>query len=285
MSVLCILGLALALAFLPEPETGDGSACVIASTALCAREPHKFRIVYRYIVVLGFTTYFMAMAAATAFPLSLKEQFLLDPFTAGLCSVIDGPLIFASNFFFIKYLTSLSRATKFSVVASAMFGLIALVPLTTASVSLFSFLLLKYMTSIAGPIVFSAIVQTMVTVCPQNVCGMYAGLLSFFNGIGRLAAVAAVGPLFHRDPDIVYNAVAFTGIASAVVFVLLLRALASVMAPVDLKTPLISHREDEPHALSRQISLLYTSVPAIGQVSILSRNVSRVGSAMSSTRE
>lgn len=270
MSIASGVCVVLAVLFLPEPTLTD-SPRPVRVVPLCAREPKKFVKIYKFLVILGFATYFMAMAAASAFPLSLKEEFLLDPFKAGLCSVIDGPLIFASNFFFMKYLTSLSSATKVSVLAAALFSLIALVPVATASASLVPFLMLKYLTSLAGPIVFSAIPQTMINLCPQNVCGSYAGLLTCFNGAGRLTATALVGPIFHKNPSIVYNTVAVMGIISSVLFALLYRELSSVIGRVELKTPLLSCVDGEPQPISRQLSILYSGTPTAGQVSLLAR--------------
>jgi MFS family permease len=236
------------------------SAPVSPSDNICTKRS-KYVWTYRYLLALGFSTYFMGMAAVSAFPLSLKEDFKLDPVQAGLCSLADGPLLFISNFLFMKYLTTLSGGCEASIIASVSFGLIALLPYTISSNSLFPFLLLKYSSSIGGPIVFSAIAQTMMGVCPQNVCGSYAGLLTFFHGAGRLTATAIVGPLFHSSPGAVYYLVALTGIVSSVMFWLLLRELKSTMGILELKSPFLSAREDD-RPITRQISIMLPGTPS-----------------------
>ena len=240
----------------------------------CSSTRKKFVWTYRYLLTLGFSTYFMAMVAASAFPLSLKDAFSLDPFPAALCSIADGPLIFISNFVFMHYLTTLSSGCKASIVASAAFTFIAFVPETTAVQSLPFFLSLKYLTSIAGPIVFSAIAQTMMTVCPKSVCGSYAGLLTFFHGAGRLTATAIVGPMFHRSPPSVYLIVAITGAVSAAVFALLYMELGRTIGKVELKTPLLSvdTEQDMLPPISRQLSLLYPGTPAGGEFRLLAND-------------
>jgi MFS family permease len=262
---------------LPEIKNARVSLSVpVTPRSSKSRKPNKFRWSYRYLLTLGFSTYFMAMAAASSFPLSLKEQFKLDPFHAGLCSLMDGPLIFLSNFFFMHYLTTLSSGCKASILAAASFGLIALVPTAIEAEALIPFLLLKYTTSIGGPIVFSAIAQTMMGVCPQNVCGSYAGLLTFFHGAGRLFATAIVGPLFHFNSAYVYYAVAWVGVVSAILFVVLYRDLLRTLGMLSLKTPLLTPRDDEAFGpsppLSRSLSLLYPGTPAEGNVNILARD-------------
>lgn len=267
MTLSCI---ALVLLYLPEiKEKRFLMSAPTSPTGTKGKCPkgNKFVWIYRYLLALGFSTYFMGMAAASGFPLSLKDNFGLDPVKAGLCSLADGPLLFISNFMFMKYLTTLSAGCKASIVASGSFGLIALVPATVAMNSLVPFLILKYSTSIGGPIVFSAIAQTMMGVCPQNVCGSYAGLLTFFHGAGRLTATALVGPLFNSNSALVYFIVAGTGVLSAVIFWLLHRDLSNVLGKQELKTPFLSPRErDEP--ISRQLSILYPGTPS-GQVGML----------------
>lgn len=269
-SSVCII---LVVFMLPEVKLQR----VTLSTPTSPRYPlkrNKFVSTYRYLLALGFSTYFMAMVAASAFPLSLKDAFSLDPFPAALCSIADGPLIFVSNFVFMHYLTTLSSGCKASIMASAGFVLIAFVPETTAMQSLPCFLSLKYLTSITGPIVFSAIAQTMMTVCPKSVCGSYAGLLTFFHGAGRLTATAIVGPIFHRSPATVYLIVAATGAVSATVFTLLYRELGRTISRVELKNPLLS--TDSEHAtmapMSRQLSLLYPGTPAGGEFRLLAKD-------------
>jgi hypothetical protein len=136
------------------------------------------------------------------------------------------------------------------------------------------FLSLKYLTSITGPIVFSAIAQTMMTVCPKSVCGSYAGLLTFFHGAGRLTATAVVGPMFHRSPPSVYLIVAATGAVSATVFTLLYRELGRTISRVELKTPLLSTDSEQAtmSPISRQLSLLYPGTPAGGELRLLAKD-------------
>ena len=268
ISSVCIL---LVFFFLPEVKKGKVALSPPPSPRRgnCSK-PNKLRWTYRYLLTLGFSTYFMSMAAASAFPLSLKEDFKLDPFHAGLCSLADGPLIFLTNFFFMHYLTTLSSGCKASILASASFGLIALVPYTVSSGTLIPFLALKYSTSIGGPIVFSAVAQTMMGVCPRNVCGSYAGLLTFFHGAGRLTATAIVGPLFHRNSTAVYNLVACTGLLSALVFILLHKDLLKTLGRLELKTPLISRTEEDHFpAVSRTISLMYPPTQNGGDVNVV----------------
>ena len=221
----------------------------------------RFMSIYRYLLALGFLTYFMAMTAAIAFPLSLKESFGMDPFTASLCSIVDGPLIFLSNLMFMQHLGSLSRASKASILAAAAFGLIALVPSTTNTGSLALFLLLKYSTSIAGPIIFSSIPQTMVSVCPLGSCGKVVGFLTFSHGAGRLTATALVGPLYSHNSAMVYDIVAWSGGVSALLFLFLLRRLESTIGVVELRTPLMVSGCEGTYPISRQMSLLYPDAP------------------------
>ena len=264
MSVFTLINIFSTYLFLPESKEKRISPSMPPTpTNTHIRKPCKFQWTYRYLLFLGFTTYFMAMAAASAFPLSLKEQFQLDPLRAGLCSLADGPLIFLSNFFFMHRLTTLSSGCKASIIAASSFCLIALVPLVVASNNLGLFLILKYSTSIGGPIVFSAIAQTMMGVCPQNVCGSYAGMLTCVHGAGRLTATALVGPLFHRNSSSVYQIVAITGAVSAIVFSLLYKDLKKTLSQTQLKTPLLSRTDDDSTPpMSRTISLMYPPTPS-----------------------
>lgn len=238
-------GACLLLAYFCVPEVRRRRFSVTAtSLKLKSREMSG---IYVSLLILAFSTYFMSMMASIAFPLSLKESFGLSPLLGGLCSIVDGPFIFISNFFFMHYLTPIPKACKASIVASLVFCIIAMVPLATGNHSLFLFLLLKYLTSLAAPVVFSAIPQILINNCPQNVCGRFAGLLTFFHGSGRLTATALVGPLFALDPQMVYYSVALIGFFSAFVFVLLYKDLLLLKVCEtkgdDLGNPFLSRRD------------------------------------------
>jgi MFS family permease len=269
MGGMSFLSLILVLLLLPETKTSK-VILSIPNTPRCGLNRRRYIWTYRYLLALGFTTYFGAMLAAIAFPLSLKDDFHLDPVPAAICSIADGPLIFLSNFLFMQYLTTMSRGCKASLIASASFLLVALVPMMVDMSSLPGFLALKYSTSISGPIVFSAIPQTMMTVCPRNVCGSYAGLLIFYHGVGRLAATGVVGPLYHFDPASVYFLVASMGGISALLFLLLGHDLRKSKTPEDLGFAFLS--ESSESVASCQLSLLYPGTPAGGEVRIIARD-------------
>lgn len=192
--------------------------------------------VYKLLIVLGFLTYLMAMAASIVFPLSLKEVFVMDPVQAGTCSILDGPLIFAANLVFMYKSTNLSVSCKASTVASLLFCLIWFAP---DAKSLVGFLTLKYITSLAGPIVFCTLSQVMVTVCPLHICGRLAGLLTCSYGAGRLMASIFVGPLFAFNPDFVYRVIAAIGLAAAFIFGVLFFELRSKFGKSEIETPLL----------------------------------------------
>ena len=249
-------GLCLILTYFWVPEVAVGTNHMNQSPGK-GRYRDDLSSISMKLVFLGFSTYFMSMMATIAFPLSLKDSFGLSPFFGSLCSIVDGPVIFVSNFIFMQYLTSIPSACTASVSASLMFCLIYFVPLSTEKNLLFLFLLLKYSTSVAAPIVFSAIPHIMINICPRNVCGHFTGLLSFFHGAGRLTATALVGPLFAWNAKIVYDSVAVIGLISACVFALLYKDL---MAKVkgddcDLTIPLIKV------PLVRQLSMVYPGTP------------------------
>lgn len=238
----------LTLIFLPQSRPELGNDCTYEIQPQVPR-----RIIYMLLIILGFSTYFMAMSAAIAFPLSLKESFGFSPVQAGLCSLLDGPLIFASNFVFMHKFNSLSIACKASIVASAGFCFIALTP----NQPIAAFLTLKYITSICGPILFCTIPQTLVSIYPSQICGKYGGLIACSHGAGRLAAAILVGPLFEASPTSVYNLVAACGAFSAVIFMLLHNSVKSEIGKTQfvqatLNTPLISRGP------SRSVSRVYS---------------------------
>ena len=240
-------GACLILVYFFIPDLGERKGKVSSSPAYGGK-PRDMSRVYMSVLILGFSTYFMSMMAAIAFPLTLKESFGLSALAGSACSVVDGPLIFASNYFFIRYLTSIPSACQSSVVASLVFCIIALVPFTVsldADGSLLLFLVLKYSTSLAAPIVFSTLPQILINVCPHNVCGYFTGLLTFSHGAGRLTATALVGPLFSYNAEIPYNSVALVGLISSFLFLVLSRELH--MTSTGRDTPLLAD-----HCLSRE---------------------------------
>lgn len=249
-SMLCFF---LTLFFLPCSRDLCWGNPVLSSDDEFTCPDDKKKRIYNLLIFLGFSTYFMAMTASLAFPLSLKDVFELTSVQAGLCSVFDGPLIFATNFAFMHYSNTLSNSCKASVIASLLFCLIWWVPVTN---QLPLFLCCKYITSIAGPIVFCTLPQILVSVCPPRICGKLAGLLTCFHGAGRLAASILVGPLFESNPAIVYRCVALTGLSSAIVFYLLLGRLEVYVGKIGIKTPLLCSPMTS-RAPSRSISRIY----------------------------
>ena len=259
------------LVFMFLPETKEfGSDWPTFDSDTGTSHPTRFGAIYRLLVVLGFITYFMAMTASIAFPLTLKESFQLSPLSAGLCSVFDGPLIFFSNFLFMNKFTTLSKACKASVVASLLFCLIWLVPDSADAGSFATFLSLKYVTSLAGPIVFCAIPQTIISICPNRVCGRFAGLITCCHGAGRLAATLIVGPIFEANPALVYHIVAISGAVSAGVFFALHHRLENALGKVELRTPLMTPLgRTYRSSLSRSLSMMYPVTPSSSSVPIV----------------
>ncbi len=249
MSGLALLGLIAVNIFLPEipkiefPKSRSRKPSVFTAipwsvgNSISARQ---YASTYRLLLILGFSTYFMAMMGALAFPLSLKDAFGFDPITAGFCSIGDGPLIFFSNLMFMnRFSHSLSVACKASAVACTSFILIHFVPVAASDQSLPFFLALKYLTSAAAPIAFCAIPQILINICPLSSCGAKTGILTATHGAGRLLATALVGPLFSLNPEIVYNTIAVTGIISALVFYKLHGSLTKLIGKEGIETPLL----------------------------------------------
>lgn len=249
MSGLALIGLVMVTILLPETPKLDATWSrsrkpSIHSSILYSFgdsvSSRQYASTYRLLLILGFSTYFMAMMGAVAFPLSLKDSFGFDPITAGLCSIGDGPLIFVSNLMFMnRFSHSLSVACKASAVACLSFVLIHFVPITTSIDSLPLFLSLKYLTSAAAPIAFCAIPQILINICPLSSCGAKTGVLSASHGAGRLLATALVGPLFSLNPGFVYSTVAVTGVVSAVVFLVLHSSLTQLIGKEGITTPLL----------------------------------------------
>ena len=246
MSGLSLIALVAVLIRLPELRLLPPSQHVSRRSSMCLPNPlvklqhEAYSSTYRLLLILGFSTYFMAMMGAIAFPLSLKDSFGFDPVTAGLCSIGDGPLIFLSNLAFMNLFShSLSAACKASVVACILFVFIHFVPVSTEDQSLPFFLFLKYLTSAAAPIAFCAIPQILINICPISSCGTKTGILTMTHGAGRLLATALVGPLFSIDQDLVYNTIALVGIISGFFFILLHSSLKKLVGKSGLETPLL----------------------------------------------
>jgi MFS family permease len=249
MSGLSFLGLLAVVFFLPELRPFPPTRPASRRTSICETDlycsgnslsTNPLSFIYRSLLILGFSTYFMAMMGAIAFPLSLKNAFHFDPITAGLCSIGDGPLIFIANLMFMNRLShSLSVACKASFFACISLALIHFVPTATDDNSLPLFLSLKYLTSAAAPIAFCAIPQILINICPLGSCGTRTGILTGTHGFGRLLATAIVGPLFAINPALVYNMIAITGLLSGIVFLILHKSLERFVGKSGLKTPLL----------------------------------------------
>lgn len=221
--MMCLVGLCLVvgLLYLNDIAAHDDLVSSHSLESSIGIRSKRYGYAYKLILCVGFISYFMAMMASLSFPLSLKESFGLSPFTAGLCSLGDGPVMFFASMYFMYKLTDPCKAAKVSVICALCFGLVSLTPVAELNNSLPMFLALKYLTSLAGPIIFSTIPQILINISPKHVCGQLTGFVSCSQSSGRLLASFVAGPVFQQSSKFSYGIVGVTGASCAVILALL----------------------------------------------------------------